>query len=87
MVHIGETGSTHIKPTQMPLSPHKSHWPGNEPSINAKSLTTNCKSHGMAQHNDRSKDRKILCAGIIQFYALCDMMMEHMGQNMLSPLT
>jgi hypothetical protein len=40
----------------------------------------------MAQQNDRMQGRKF-CFGIIQFYALCDLMMEHMEQNMLSPLT
>jgi len=42
---------------------------------------TNCLSHGMAQQNDRLKGRKILCVQITQFYALCDIMMEHMEQN------
>jgi len=41
----------------------------------------------MAQQNDRTQGRKILYVGIITFYVLCDLMMEHMEQNMLSPLS
>jgi len=67
----------HINPTGL----------GMNPSIHAKRLTTNCLSHSMAQQNDRTQGRKILCVGIIQFYALCDLMMEHIEQTMLSPLT